>query len=507
MTTHWEALRGDALLGVNRRAFDPRGLAAEGPLQAALAQLDAAAPERALLAAAALLGAHDRAGALPLTLSSAPPQPAPTDDAPLVSPAAERHLRMMLSGTMRDVLDEWLAAAHAAGQRASAELLPDLLDIGAQHRAVRPVISAVIGARGRWLAAHRAEWRYATLSADAAWIDWDNETTKARETIFPELRAQDPARARELLVASFKTESAETRNALLLEMRIGLSLADEPFLESALDDRSSIVATSAARLLGSLRASAYVERMTERARRYVRIGRTSVDLVLPDAFDPTWKRDGLSEAAKTDKTGARALWVLAMLSATPPQVWIDAASIDVETLVQRAAKSEYANQVTEMLAIASARFGPHALTEALLRVLPAGTPMFGVCVRALPRAHADRLTLDLLRETSALANGSDHAAALLLTFDGPWSLELSTMALTRLAQATVSVKKAVANYRFAQLFRRCALHGDARLGATQSLDDWLTHLDEDGVLPEPIHNLIDTLRFRYEIAQSFAAHT
>src|SRR5437762_1943286 len=79
-------------------------------------------------------------------------------------------------------------------------------------------------------------------------LGWETSPRAARELLLQQLRSTDPARAREQLAQTWETEGADERAAFLATFRTGLSLDDEPFLESALDDRSKVVRRTAADL-------------------------------------------------------------------------------------------------------------------------------------------------------------------------------------------------------------------------------------------------------------------
>jgi hypothetical protein len=159
---------------------------------------------------------------------------------------------------------------------------------------VRPAVGTVLGARGRWLAGHRAQWQRAVYQARAAGIAagdgndtgdgagtstgtsaagttaagtgrepaapaadgaadtaqaeltaWRTGDRDARRALLAEARRRDPAAGRELLRSGWKGETAFDRTALLYLLRDGLS-AD---LYEGGDTESTLAR------LGALRAS------------------------------------------------------------------------------------------------------------------------------------------------------------------------------------------------------------------------------------------------------------
>ena len=78
-------------------------------------------------------------------------------------------------------------------------------------------------------------------------------------------RRTDPAGARELLEAEWDTVSAKVRAEAVQALRHSPSLADEPLLERALDDRAKTVREAAARVLDLLPGSARALRTADAA--------------------------------------------------------------------------------------------------------------------------------------------------------------------------------------------------------------------------------------------------
>jgi hypothetical protein len=144
-----------ATVGVARR---PLRIGALGAPAAGYAEvLGDGDPAAALLDAASLLDAGRRAGMRPVR-GVAIPVPIADEEAAELSARAGRVLRHVAAFDT-DTLADLLIAAAAAGYRAPAPLLPMLLDTAVRSKALRPAIGAVLGARGRWLAAQRQEWR------------------------------------------------------------------------------------------------------------------------------------------------------------------------------------------------------------------------------------------------------------------------------------------------------------------------------------------------------------
>ncbi len=93
---------------------------------------------------------------------------------------------------------------------------------------------------------------------------WRTGGRAERRAWLTALRQRDPAAARELLAAGWDTETGADRAELLGVLGARLGPGDEPFLETALDDRKQAVRQAAAGLLARLPGSAHTARAIAR---------------------------------------------------------------------------------------------------------------------------------------------------------------------------------------------------------------------------------------------------
>ena len=192
-----------------------------------------------------------------------------------MSPAAGRRLARMLGGEHPDLLAEWLTAAVARGRRVPAHLLPALLDrarrVSPSDPELRRLAAEAGGSRARWLARLNQDWTFVTAHTEAGEDAWRLGGKSQRRAYLATLRARDPAAARELITESWEAAGPERVMFLSVLASQGLSLADEPLLEAALDERDAEVRGWAAHLLARLPGSALGQRMARRALGCLRI--------------------------------------------------------------------------------------------------------------------------------------------------------------------------------------------------------------------------------------------
>ncbi|MGC1275143.1 MAG: DUF5691 domain-containing protein [Planctomycetaceae bacterium] len=261
--------------------------------------------------------------------------PSPLEATPALSEKAVTALQTTLTGNSRELLPEFLTRLAATGRRLPPELLPEALTPVGRSTEVRNSIRAVLGERGRWLARLNPDWAWAagedvTAADDAALTRiWEEGSVAERIEAFSRLRTLNPTDARARLVEVIGKEKADARARLMDGLSTGLSIADEPFLEDVLGDRSESVRTVAAALLARLPASRLVARMTDRADAMLSTERggllkRKLKLVCtpPAEIDKEWLRDGVPKDTPTKSgRGKRAVWLETVLACVPPEHW------------------------------------------------------------------------------------------------------------------------------------------------------------------------------------------
>lgn len=289
----WEELASAALVGTERRPYG-------GVL------LEDAAVEVARRRAGMRVGEVRR------------PEAAPEEERPAVARRAAERLVRIMGGEHERLLPEWLAAAAETGRRVPAYVLPELLERGRRDRSIRVHLGVLAGQRGRWLAAQNPAWAY--LLEEPTGETWELGGAADRLAHLRALRAADPAEARRLLESTWERETPDDRAEFVEVLADGLSMDDEPFLESALDDRRREVRQAAANLLTRLPGSRLSQRMAERVRACVTIEGDVIAIEAPHACDQAMERDGIRSKPPRG-FGERAWWLQQVIARAPLAVW------------------------------------------------------------------------------------------------------------------------------------------------------------------------------------------
>ncbi|HLJ82407.1 MAG TPA: DUF5691 domain-containing protein, partial [Ktedonobacterales bacterium] len=177
------------------------------PVDGLVAQVESRGAERALLFQAGALAMYRTAGATPIRGITAQ-QPAPEEKLPECSPSAAAWIRTLMSGTHPELLPEALERLRLARLRLPFDLLP----LAMSAREHRSALAPVLGERGCWLSSFNPAWAWVrgamTGGADALPEDaetiWQEGTAGERVAVLRQMRASDPARAREWLTDVWK---------------------------------------------------------------------------------------------------------------------------------------------------------------------------------------------------------------------------------------------------------------------------------------------------------------
>jgi Family of unknown function (DUF5691) len=262
----WATLVASALVGTDRQS--PAINFTDPALTSYQSSLQHQSATQQILGAVSLVSAYQTAGQNAAT-GIAIPAAADPEQLACCTPQTTQYLGTILAeNRYADILPELLQLIAEAQQTVPAAFLPLLLDAGYRNKQLRPLILPILGSLGQWLARQNRQWEYG-LGAKAAEVDlaviqdlWATGSRSERSAALSQWRALQPAEARQALFSGWKQEKAEDRAVWLGILQVGLSMADEEFLELALADRSKAVNQQAAQLLAQL-PSKYNQRFTE----------------------------------------------------------------------------------------------------------------------------------------------------------------------------------------------------------------------------------------------------
>ncbi|NHZ78217.1 hypothetical protein F2P44_02810 [Massilia sp. CCM 8695] len=484
----------------------------------------AATPEENLWLSLAAHTLWQRAGHQPTAPElAAPATPSSDSDTLRACPAqAERALALLVQDEYPQVRSEWLRLANACQCRLPPRLLPAVLDMGSAHRPLRGLIEGVLGARGHWLAKQNPAWNWVGADTDDVRLLWDEGNIEQRAHALRDMRAQDGAAALQALHATWPSETPEHRATLLGCLSVGLGLADEAFLESALDDKRKEVRSAAQRLLAGLPGSQMAQRMLARAVPLLRVERNgdSAHLLaeVPHERDKSMQRDGVG-AGLYPAMGEKSGWLVDILAAVPPTYWSNSFDASPRTCLTLAMASEFKH--TLLLGWSSALqrslqagydAGLHAWFTAFLDLYLKSSGIhthmprdFFSLFGTLPSDAADDLLSTLVEATpaawmrahSSLIDMLDDAAK---SAQRNWPLALSKAVVSRIQAgcAANTLQSWSLTYTMASL----ALVLDPR-GIEAYENGWPTDIPEFAQWQDTVDKFLRTLRFRHDMYSPF----
>jgi len=432
----WDDILATAVVGTDQREF--KLATRENDLGRLLAQIDGSDREGFLLTAASVISLYRSAGVVPPADTQPRGEACARDEMSRASARSGQHLWNMLNGEFNELLPEWLAAMKKAGKRVPEEHLPPLLHISINEFSLHNLISDVLGQRGQWLAAQNPYWRYA-IRKDEKEV-WETGSREERVRLLENLRTVDPAKARELLVTTWPQESAKDRVVFLEKLSAGVSPADEPFLNEALQDRSVEVRRAARVLLARLPNSDFSRRLQELAKQLLSfkkplIGKARIEVALPE--DPiAWlKANGIEidsppkNAAKS--AGPKAWSLKELVSLIPVRYWSELWQKSPIEIVRAGDESEWRESFVLGFVAAVQRDRDPDWIEALVTFTasePKQVPLLEL-VSYLPSARLEALSLRALQSVKTGLSDGHPAFHLLLAHRTAWSDQLSRIAV------------------------------------------------------------------------------
>jgi hypothetical protein len=305
--------------------------------------------------------------------------PCPDEASPRANAASMATLMRVLGQGDATMIGEWCELANGKGVCVWPETVPALLDWWARQARRENAVFNATGTRGAWLATLNPTWRRASAGAQVPEnLDevWHSGSAVERAGALRAVRGVDPARGLGLVQSTWQSDGSDDRKRCIDALVEGLSLADEPFLEAALDDKSKLVRGAAASALGRLTGSALRMRMNERSGRIITAEakggalrkKVTVRLVPPSEFDKAWERDGIEERAPGGM-GKRAWWMRQILPLTDLRVWTEVTGLDPAGVLRAIASDDSYEDALHSMMQAARRQADEAWSAAIARAM------------------------------------------------------------------------------------------------------------------------------------------
>ncbi len=465
-----------------------------------------------VLTQSAMLGMQVRAGWRPSTVS-ARFSLCPADTRLVAPPAASATLQHLMANPDGDLIEEWAELANARRLRVEDATVPVVLDWWSRQPHRSEAVFAVLGARGEWLASLNAAWRKPVAGSHVPTnVDdiWQTGTTPDRMALLLTVRRHDPGRALLLIQSTWATDGAEERRRFLEALIEKAWMADEPFLEAALGDKSKVVRRQAARVLGQLLGSRLRARMTERARTIIGVESkrslvrrvTRIGLAPPKEFVKEWERDGIEEKAASAE-GPRAWWMQQILSVTDLALWTELSGMDPAGVVAAIRGDDFAKPAMTAL-VEAARAEKNsawaiAITRELLARKDEDSPDLEWVWPILAPAERETFLIEVISLDRYKPIARWEVAA---SSDHKWSADLSMKVLKLLKQRAPKKPEDVwaLSHAIARI-SRCVCPNPASVA--DAFEEAVSALFTDAT-PDSFKKSIDRVRLRADMHKEFS---
>jgi hypothetical protein len=257
------------------------------------------------------------------------------------------------------LLEYWLEKCEEKQWLVPVDYLVPLLNAGADRKFkfLQNNIRAVVGKRGQWLAQFNQAWYYVN-NPDEEQI-WNEGKNTERLEVLQNIRATNPEKALELLQSHWNQESAKDKVAFLACLETNLSLVDEPFLQSLLDNLNNSkdgskplnqeLKSLTSRLLLSLPQSQLCQEVGMKLQPYFQKKKkllsfnsnAEINLVLPKKEDDFFSvahmhhRLGFDKTSKDDKMYSDIeSWFNDLVKYLPPAFWENTFQADIQSVIK-----------------------------------------------------------------------------------------------------------------------------------------------------------------------------
>jgi hypothetical protein len=301
-----------------------------------------------------------------------PPYPSASSptERPIAPSSVTHFLNDLLYGQHVGLLQEFLRALDKAGYRIPPQYLPNLLDKGAKAAKLRPFIYPILGNEGQWLADHNPIWHYASsdiFTWDGVLRYWHNNDNLRRTTLLTQIRQQNPQLAKQLIDNFWRSTPDTARHQLLQTLETKISMADEPLLETALDDRQHLVRKKAVDLLGYLPDSRFAKRMTHYVPHFLQWNAGKIIVQFPQELSPQMLRDGIEQNnPRINLVGLRTRQLTHLIASVPLNYWTTEWGVPIATILKAITKTRWTRTMLSGLTTAARKQSDQLWIEHLL---------------------------------------------------------------------------------------------------------------------------------------------
>lgn len=368
----WDEIVNKALLGSAKVSLTPADL----PLEIT-EEFDVDASqnnEDTFLKISALAFQFRQSGAKPLKATYETLTEALPESKPYCSAEATTVLKTLLEEEHISLLSFWLRLCQSKEQLAHPETVASLIGIAQRRKDLRNVIMLVAGERGRWLCSLNPDWNFPTANIDLE-KGWSEGSSTERRELLQEIRNIDPEKAKKLVESSWPAEGANEKLSFLEILKINISAADLPWLES-LKEKSQRVNAVILDLLKMIPSSLVVQDYTQALSASIRlktdkallgmINKTEIVFNESFAFPESIFKTGIEKLSSSKNISDTTNIIAQLLMGVPPSFLVDHLQRTPDEIIALLQKDKHSAFYLPAIAISSVRFKDVAWIKKIL---------------------------------------------------------------------------------------------------------------------------------------------
>jgi hypothetical protein len=356
----WNNIIQTAMLGTDKKQLTagelPEALAAISTVITSNTTLD---KEEQFLQIASLAVNYRQSGAQPLHKEGISILLAP--------PEEKTYCNNRASGVLKDIVEEdsnplliiWLQHCEGAGLLAPPSLLPVLLDKATQHKTLRTAVEKIMGKRGEWLCGFNPNWQFTATETDEE--RWQTGKPEQRRQVLQQLRATDPALARQWLQETWAQENANSKAELIKALEVNLSDKDLEWLENLANEKSQKVKEEALNLLKRLPDSSVIQMYWEVVQESVTLKKgflkSSLNIQLPTDINQAIFKTGIERLSSNQNNITDDGFVIyQLMTFIPPHFWENYLKDTPENIIKLFGKDKVSEELIKAIGLATGRF-------------------------------------------------------------------------------------------------------------------------------------------------------
>jgi Family of unknown function (DUF5691) len=360
----WNNIVLTAMLGTGKKQVQPAELNSQLAEVLAVITESSSDKEEQFLQLTAVASNYRQSGTVALHQNDIKTDTAPAEIFPYCSHAASQLLKDILDEENIPLLSLWLVLCMKKQQVVQPLMIPSLLTKAVQQKTLKTPILFCTGKRGAWLSQFNKDWNFGAAATEEEL--WQTGTTDQRKQVLQNLRATDPAKAREWLQQTWKQESAGNKAEFIKIISPTAAEEDVEWLESILADKSQKVKDETLQVLKRIPSSKIIQQYWQIMEQAISIttektmlglsSKKVVHIKLPDVIDEAIFKSGIEKISSQKNITDEAFILYQLMCFIPPNFWDAHLKETPENIIVLLRKSDQGKALIPAIGLAAGRF-------------------------------------------------------------------------------------------------------------------------------------------------------